>query len=93
MVRPRNGRQGGPAVPFAPDLPTVKERSAVWTEGRYNPDTGVFSMSAKGRGFADCGFSASWIWSAGVFRLSSMNAQPLYGGAQPGDWPALYRTR
>ena len=33
MVRLRNGRQGGPAVPFAPDLPTVKERSAVWTEG------------------------------------------------------------
>ena len=86
-------RQGGPAVPFAPELPTVKQRSAVWTEGSYNPDPGVLGMSAKGRGLADCGFSASWIWSAGAFRLSSMNAQPLCGGAQPGDWPALYRTR
>lgn len=62
------------------------------TEAEFDPATGTLSMAAKGRGLADCGFSASWVWDGGQFRLAAMAFQDACGGLQPGDWPVLYRS-
>jgi len=59
----------------------------------FDPATGTLSTSSKGRGLADCGSSEAWVWSAGAFRLKSLNYQGQCGGTEPGDWPALFRTR
>ena len=59
----------------------------------FDPATGRLPSASKGRGFADCGSSEAWIWSGGSFRLKSLNFQGMCGGAAPGDWPPLYRTR
>ncbi len=63
-----------------------------FTEGGFDPDTGTLSMAAKGRGLADCGVSASWIWDGKAFRLSEMSLQKACGGIEPGDWPTLFRS-
>jgi hypothetical protein len=63
-----------------------------FTEGSFDPKSGTLSMAAKGRGLADCGMSASWIWSGTSFRLSEMTLQKSCGGIAPGDWPTLFRT-
>lgn len=64
-----------------------------FTEGSFDPETGTLSMAAKGRGLADCGVSASWIWDGQSFRMSALSLQQACGGAEPGDWPTLFRSR
>ena len=34
----------------------------TFADGDFDPETGTVSTSAEGRGLADCGMSASWIW-------------------------------
>lgn len=67
--------------------------SADLTEGDFDPATGTLSMAAKGRGLADCGLSARWIWDGRAFQLSAMTFQESCGGMEPGDWPVLFRSR
>ncbi len=90
-------RGGGPATLFGatrPGLPAQPDdRRGFLTEAGFDPATGELGTSAKGRGLADCGDSASWVWSAGAFRLTALNNLDQCGGAMPGDWPALYRSR
>jgi len=62
------------------------------TEADFAPQTGTLAMSAKGRGLADCGFAASWIWSGNGFVLSALSMQDACGGLRPGDWPTLFRS-
>jgi hypothetical protein len=62
------------------------------TEAAFAPQTGTLAMSAKGRGLADCGFAASWIWSGNGFVLSALSTQDACGGLQPGDWPTVFRS-
>lgn len=62
------------------------------TNDDFDPKTGTLSMSAKGRGLADCGMSASWIWNGQIFILSEMSLQQACGGIEPGDWPTLFRS-
>ena len=66
--------------------------AAYFTESSFDPKTGMLSMAAKGRGLADCGMSASWIWDGGAFQLSEMTLQQSCGGIAPGDWPTLFRS-
>ncbi|WP_170842055.1 DUF1176 domain-containing protein [Sphingomonas gellani] len=63
-----------------------------FTEGSFDPATGTLSMAAKGRGLADCGVAASWIWNGKAFNLSAMSLQQTCGGSEPGDWPVLFRS-
>lgn len=63
-----------------------------FTEGSFDPASGTLSMAAKGRGLADCGVSASWIWNGKAFELSAMSLQQTCGGSEPGDWPVLFRS-
>lgn len=63
-----------------------------FTESDFDPKTGMLSMSAKGRGMADCGFSASWVWNGQTMVLTSMAFQDACGGVEPGDWPTLFRS-
>jgi hypothetical protein len=72
----------------APDDPTD-----MLTEPDFAPTTGTLSMQAKGRGLADCGIAASWIWDGTRFELAALTYQDACGGAEPGDWPGLYRSR
>ena len=85
-------RSGGATVLFTPALPTIATPMTALTEAAFDPATGTLSMSARGRGIADCGLSAQWVWAAGAFQLTQMSYQPLCGGAAPGDWPEVYRT-
>ncbi len=57
----------------------------------YEAASGMFAFSAKGRGIADCGESASWIFDGKDFQLNSFNRQDKCSGL-PGDWPTLWRV-
>lgn len=63
------------------------------TEAAFDSKTGMLSMAARGRGIADCGIAASWIWDGSAFQLSALSFQDTCGGTAPGDWPDLFRSR
>jgi hypothetical protein len=71
---------------------TDRDSTGYLTESDFDPATGTLSMAAKGRGLADCGMSASWIWDGAAFRLAEMALQQSCGGVEPGDWPTLFRS-
>jgi hypothetical protein len=80
------------ALPTPPTVPAEEvEAPGEFTEGGYDAKTATFSESAKGRGPADCGTSASWVFDGQAFHLSAFNRQDRCYG-EPGDWPTLYRT-
>ena len=88
-------RRGGDTVPVKlplPGLPGDQAQGPDMVGPEFDPKTGQLVTSAKGRGLADCGISASWTWSAGAFRLTNLAYQDQCGGAEPGDWPTLFRT-
>ena len=94
-VLPRNGT--GPAQPVVLPLPGLPKDGGdpagpEMTDPSFDPATGRLSTSAKGRGLADCGMSAVWIWSEAAFHLISLSFQDQCGGSAPGDWPTLFRT-
>lgn len=90
-------RDGGPATLFDDTLPALPPSSpkmrGFLVEGGFDPARGELSMAARGRGPADCGVSATWVWSAGAFRLTREAYLEPCGGAAPGDWPELFRTK
>ncbi len=90
-------RNGGPATLFDDTLPALppssSEMRGFLVEGGFDPVRGELSMAARGRGPADCGVSATWVWSAGAFRLTREAYLEPCGGAAPGDWPELFRTK
>jgi len=71
---------------------TDRSDARYFTDATFDPKTGMLSDAAKGRGMADCGMSASWIWDGAAFRLSDMALQQSCGGVDPGDWPVLFRS-
>lgn len=94
FIAPRKGGRAQRLVAPTPYLGNDPDRSdvAYFTEASFDPKTGTLSTAAKGRGMADCGMSASWIWDGKAFQLSEMNLQQSCGGIEPGDWPTLYRS-
>jgi hypothetical protein len=93
LIVPRTGGTPRPFAAIDPGLAKdIMRQDAFLVEGAFDPETGSLSMAAKGRGLADCGLSASWIWSRGAFLLAAFAYLDPCGGAQPGDWPTLYRT-
>lgn len=94
VIFPRRG--GGAPRPVHLTLPGVPGDSAQgpdMVEPSFDPATGQLSTAAKGRGLGDCGLMASWTWSGGAFRLTSLAYQDQCGGAEPGDSPVLFRVR
>ena len=83
----------GPATPFRPRLPLEDHPTTLLLEAGFDPATGTLSSTSKGRGLADCGSAADWIWSAGAFRLLQLSWLEACGSAQAGDWPIVYRTQ
>ena len=89
-------RGGGPDRPVKLPLPGVPDGATDgpdMVDPDFDPATGTLSTASKGRGLADCGSSEAWMWSGGAFRLKVLSYQDLCGGAAPGDWPTLFRTR
>jgi hypothetical protein len=72
-------------------VPLEKDPVDYVTEGNYDPDTGTLTMAAKGRGLADCGMSATWVFDGARFQLTDLARQDRCGG-EPGDWPTLWRS-
>ena len=91
-IFPRRGGEPAPVSLPVPALPPGGDGPEM-TEPSFDLQTGQLAVTAKGRGLADCGFSATWTWSGGAFRLISLVYQDACGGAGPGDWPVLFRTR
>jgi hypothetical protein len=90
-------RGGGPAQRLIAPTPyggndADRSNADFFTESGFDSKTGTLSMAAKGRGLADCGMSASWIWDGNSFHLSDMTLQKSCGGVSPGDWPTLFRS-
>lgn len=75
--------QGNPA----PDDP-----ADMLIEPAFDANTATLSMVSKGRGLADCGLSASWVWTGTGFQLSALTYQDACGGVEAGDWPSLFRS-
>lgn len=94
FIAPRRGGAARRLIAPTPYLGNGSDRAdaAYFTEGAFDPETGTLSMAAKGRGLADCGMSASWIWDGRSFQLSEMTLQQSCGGIEPGDWPTLFRS-
>lgn len=80
-----------PLPPGAPK-PDPDDDPAVLSEADYSPADATLSTSAKGRGLADCGLSAQWVFDGRGFEPSSYDYQDRCSGA-PGDWLPLYRTQ
>lgn len=80
-----------PPPPGAPAL-DLDDDPAVLTEADYSPADATLSTSAKGRGMADCGVAAQWVFDGRSFQPASFDYQNRCSG-EPGDWPMLYRTR
>lgn len=62
------------------------------TSGDFDPKSGTLSHFAKGRGLADCGEAANWVFDGRQFRLASYDHLGRCGGVAPGDWLPLWRT-
>jgi hypothetical protein len=95
FIMPRNGGRAQRivlSIPYRGNDPDHADTSFL-TNSDFDPKTGTLSMFAKGRGLADCGMSASWIWNGQRFVLSDMALQQSCGGVEPGDWPVLFRSR
>ena len=94
FVAPRGGGPGWRVLAPAPYLGNDPARTDVdmFTEADFDPATGMLSMAAKGRGLADCGMAASWIWNGDTFQLASLSLQEACGGVSAGDWPTLFRS-
>lgn len=56
-------------------------------------EKGELFHSAKGRGLADCGESASWVFDGRDFHLRRYYRLDACSGGRPGEWPALWRSR
>ena len=92
-VLPRGGGPDRPVKLALPGLPGGAASGPDMVDPEFDPTAGTLSSSAKGRGLADCGCSAVWVWSRGAFQLKVLNYQDQCGGTEPGDWPTLFRTR
>ena len=92
-VLPRAGGPAAPVILALPGLPGGATDGPEMVEPEFEPASGTLSSSYKSRGLADCGTFESWVRSDGAFRLAALNYQGRCGGAEPGEWPALYCTR
>ena len=61
-----------------------------FTEAYYDTKTGLLSFSAKGRGLADCGESASWQFDGKNFQLAGWHYMGRCTGGDPGNWLPLW---
>ena len=77
-----------------PPLPGRKasDDDGEYIDGGYDPKRATYSMSAKGRGLADCGVSASWTFDGRDFHLSSVSEQERCAGGDH-EWPTTWVTR
>ncbi len=76
-----------------PKLQDPPESRGEYGSADYDPATATFSTSAKGRGIADCGESASWVFDGKDFHLAEATWQDRCGGGSAGDWPVIWRSR
>lgn len=58
----------------------------------YDPVTATLGAQVLGRGLADCGMAARWVFDGKVFQPASFTMQQNCGSLN-GDWPVLFRTR
>ncbi|EJZ18758.1 DUF1176 domain-containing protein (plasmid) [Rhizobium sp. Pop5] len=87
----------GDGVPilFQPQLPlgAGEGPTTLFVEPGFDTNTGSLQMAGRGRGVADCGLSAEWVWDGAEFKLAEASFQSSCGGSQAVDWPILYRSR
>lgn len=91
MDRPADARRLILPMPMATDEGRGTARDA-FTNAGYNNDDSVLYHMAKGRGMADCGESANWVFDGRDFRLTEWHYLDSCRGGEPGDWPALWRS-
>ena len=92
-----SARSNGSDVPLKLTTPYLGGTQEEWetnlfTTPSFDPKTGTLDVFAKGRGVADCGYYAGWIWNGHAFALYKLSRQEACGGVAPGDWPALFRS-
>lgn len=78
-------------LPFRMD--DGREGVEAFTSAEYATEKGLLFHSAKGRGLADCGESAAWVFDGEEFQLSDYHYLGACRGGNPGDWPRLWRSR
>ncbi|WJV62837.1 DUF1176 domain-containing protein [Pectobacteriaceae bacterium C52] len=93
FVTPRNNPQGAQLLVLSRPIKIADsqdDKIRWFTEAEYDPEIGMLYYSAKGRGIADCGESAQWVFDGKNFQLVAYNYQPECNGGQPGDWPSVW---
>ena len=76
-----------------PGVPGTPIDGPDMVDPEFGPATGTLSTTSKGRELADCGSTEAWTWSMAAFQLRTLAFQDQCGGAEPGDWPTLFRSR
>ena len=93
VAHPADARRLVLAMPMAPSPDNGGQVAwDAFTNAGYNNDDSVLYHMAKGRGMADCGESASWVFDGHDFRLIEWHYLGACRGGDPGDWPALWRS-
>lgn len=67
-----------------------KETISWFTDVSYDPNSGLLTHTARGRGIADCGERAIWHFDGTKFQLMSYHNQPTCDGGEPGNWPSVW---
>lgn len=88
------GRWTPAVIERAEPLPEGVEDTWAYllTSADYDPVSRLLWEWSKGRGLADCGRSASWVWDGAIFRLASFAALDECRGAPPGTWMTRWQT-
>jgi hypothetical protein len=93
MERPAEARRLVLPLPMARS--PENGRQVAWdafTNADYSNDSSTLHHFAKGRGLADCGDSASWVFDGRDFQLTEWHYLGGCRGGEPGDWPTLWRS-
>ena len=94
LQAPEHSRRISLPLPLALGEPgRERDRVDEFVHAGYDPVRGVLSHFAKGRGLADCGRSASWVFDGDDFQLQSLHYLGRCSGGHPGDWPRLWVTQ
>ena len=59
----------------------------------FDAPSQTLSSFSKGRGIADCGSTASWVWDGKAFQMAHEEIMTECRRVPPDDWPVLFVSR
>lgn len=93
VVTDARGTVTGLVPGLVPGLAGLQDRTAaLWINLSIDPQRGLISQFAKGRGLGDCGQSDGMAWTGEAFVPVRSTLMDTCRGVMPERWPVLYRA-